>query len=128
MPYADLSLQAINTDPLRLIPGAAARAAEAAAFAKTAKEVSLAIHNPNNPTLANLSADLVGRGFTLRTFLVSRKSLDRAFGRYRELSFPTQSKPGVFTIPSEVLSTAAGAIRTLPAPCPAKEKPGWVNT
>ena len=115
MPYADLSLQAINTDALRLISEAAARAAEAAAFAKTAKEVSLAIHNPNNPTLANLSADLVGRGFTLRTFLVSRKSLDRAFGRYRELSFSTESKPGVFTIPSEVLSKAAGAISTLPA-------------
>ena len=115
MPYADLSLQAINTDALRLIPEATARAAEAAAFAKTAKELSLALHNPNNPALSKLSADLAGRGFTLRTFLVSKKSLDRALERYRELSFSTESKPGVFTISPDVLSKAAGAISTLPA-------------
>jgi len=115
MPYADLSLQAINTDALRLIPEATARVAEAAAFAKTAKELSLALHNPNNPALSKLSADLAGRGFTLRTFLVSKKSLDRALERYRELSFSTESKPGVFTISPDVLSKAAGAISTLPA-------------
>ena len=45
--YADLSQQEIDTDDLRVIKEEEARAAEAAAFGKTAKALSLAIHNPN---------------------------------------------------------------------------------
>lgn len=107
MPYVDLSLKQIDTDALRIIPEAAARAAEAAAFAKTAKALSVAIHNPNNPALTKLSADLAERGFSMNTFLVSKKSLDKAFARYSELSFAIAAKAGVFVVDNELLATLA---------------------
>ncbi|MCX6786240.1 MAG: hypothetical protein NTU85_00195, partial [Candidatus Kaiserbacteria bacterium] len=87
--YADLSLQEIDTDALRVIPEEEALAAEAAAFAKTAKVLSLAVHNPNNTAFAKLREKLAGRGFTLQEFLVSKKSLEKALARYADLSFTT---------------------------------------
>ncbi|MDP1689962.1 MAG: ATPase, T2SS/T4P/T4SS family [bacterium] len=113
IPYVDLALKQIDTDALRVVPEAAARAAEAAAFAKAAKTLSLAIHNPNNPALVKLSSDLAERGFQTHTFLVSKKSLDKAYSRYQELSFATESKPGVFIIPPETLAQTAGGARTI---------------
>ena len=101
--YADLSLQEIDTEALRIIPEEEAHEAEAAAFAKTAKALSLAVHNPNNPALAKIREELTTRGFTLQEFLVSKKSLDKAFSRYADLSLTTESKAGVFIIPAETL-------------------------
>src|SRR3989344_4429572 len=113
IPYVDLALKQIDNDALRIIPEEAARAAETGAFAKTAKTLSLAIQNPNNPTLMKLSSDLAERGYQTHTFLVSKKSLDKAFSRYRELSFAIESKPGVFTIPPETLAKTASGSETL---------------
>ncbi|MBI4133021.1 type II/IV secretion system protein [Candidatus Uhrbacteria bacterium] len=113
MPYADLALRQIDNDALRTIPEETARAAEVVAFARTAKNLSLAVHNPNNPAFAKLSADLVERGFSIHSSLVSKKSLDKALERYRELSFAAESKPGTFTITPEVSARAGSASNTL---------------
>ena len=72
--YVDLSSQEIDNEALRVIPEEEARAAEAVAFAKNAKTISLAVHNPNNPALLKLKDGLVAREFTLNEFLVSKKS------------------------------------------------------
>ncbi|MCR4276146.1 MAG: GspE/PulE family protein [Candidatus Parcubacteria bacterium] len=103
LPYADLSLREIDNDALRLIPEEEAHTAEAAAFKKTAKVLSLAISNPNNPALTKLREELVARGFTLQEFLVSKKSLERVFSRYGDLSYAAESKVGAFTVAPETL-------------------------
>jgi len=104
MSYADLSLMEIDNDALRVITEPSAREAEAAAFAKTAKILSLAIHNPNNQSLLGLREDLAARGFSLREFLVSKKSLDKVLSRYADLSLTSKSKAGAFVISSETLT------------------------
>src|SRR3989344_8655389 len=111
--YVNLALKQIDNDALRLIPETAARAAEVIAFAKTAKQLSLAVHNPNNPELKKVTDELTERGFVPTTYLVSKKSLDKALGRYRELSLTTESKSGVFTVNQEMLTklTKADASR-----------------
>ena len=73
MAYVDLSLKEIDNDALRVIPEEEARAAEAAAFAKTANILSLAVHNPNNPALEKLSNDLTQRGLTLHRISCFKK-------------------------------------------------------
>ena len=112
--YADLSLTQIDTDALRTIPEAQAREAEVAAFAKNAKELSLAIRNPNNPALAALREEVAARGFTIKEFLVSGKSLEKAYARYQDLSFAATSRAGVFTIAPAMLQKVAkeGASRS----------------
>ena len=110
--YADLSLKEIDTDALRTVPEEEARLAETAVFAKTAKELSLAVHNPNNPALAKLREELVGRGFHLKEFLVSKKSLERALSRYGDISYAAESKAGVFTVPPETLEKLTSGSQT----------------
>ncbi len=104
MPYMDLSLTEIDSDALRIIKEAQARTAEAAAFASISKVLSLAVHNPNNPALAALLEELQSRGFTVNQFLVSEKSLEKAFARYSELSTSSASKAGVVSVIDETLS------------------------
>lgn len=113
IPYADLALKQIDNDALRLVPEVAARAAEAAVFARAAKTLSLAVHNPNNPAFTTLSADLSERGFSLHPFLVSKKSLDKVLERYRELSYAVESKPGTFVIAKETFERAEKAGHSL---------------
>jgi len=105
--YADLSLREIDTDALRVIPEEEARSAEAVAFARAGETLLLAIHNPNNPALAKLREELTGRGFILQESLVSKKSLERVLARYADLTFATESKPGVFFITPEMFSKLA---------------------
>jgi len=114
MAYVDLSLKEIDSDALRTIPEAEARIAETIAFARVAEVLSLAIHNPNNPAFVKLRADLITRGFTLQEFLVSKKSLDRAFERYADLLFATESRAGGFVINKEALErlTKGGGTRS----------------
>ncbi|MBI2409934.1 Flp pilus assembly complex ATPase component TadA [Candidatus Kaiserbacteria bacterium] len=100
MTYTDLSMREIDTDALRVIPEAEAREAEAAAFAKVAKTLSVAIANPNNPALEKMRADIEKWGFKLKEFLVSKKSLEKALSRYSELSYAVESRAGMFAIPA----------------------------
>jgi type II secretory ATPase GspE/PulE/Tfp pilus assembly ATPase PilB-like protein len=102
--YTDLSMTAVDNDALRTIPEAVARETETVAFAKVARDLSIAIHNPNNPALGNLKEDLKSRGFTLHEFLISKNSLAGALARYADLSLTVESKPGVFAISSEKLA------------------------
>jgi type IV pilus assembly protein PilB len=115
MPYMDLSLKDIDGDALRTIPEADARQAEVAAFAKISKTLSLAVHNPNNPTLEKVIDDLKSRGFEVQQFLVSEKSLERAFDRYSELAASTETKAGVVSIIDEIFAKLAvkGAARSV---------------
>lgn len=105
--YADLSLTEIDNDALRIIPEGEAREAEVAAFAKTGKTLSLAVHNPNSPALAKLKEELVAREFNVLEFLVSKKSLERVLARYADLSFSSESKAGVFVVATETLAKLA---------------------
>ncbi|HVB20293.1 MAG TPA: type II/IV secretion system protein [Candidatus Paceibacterota bacterium] len=105
--YTDLSLEKIDNDALRIIPEETARLTESAAFAKTARDLSLAIHSPNNPALAKLEADLTERGFSLKKFLVSKKGLDRVLERYSDLSFAAKTKAGMVAISPETIAKFA---------------------
>ena len=103
MTYVDLSSHDIDGDALRTIPEEQARTAEAVAFEKVSKVVSLAIHNPNNPAYTKLIDELEKRGFTIKKFLISEKSLEKALSRYADLSLAKKSRAGVFTFDPEML-------------------------
>lgn len=109
MEYADLRLTDVDGDALRLIPEARAREVGAVAFARTAKVISLAVHNPGNEKLDELRADLSGRGFTVKEFLVSQKSLERALSRYSELSRASGAEAGILRVPASALPDSRSA-------------------
>jgi type IV pilus assembly protein PilB len=111
--YTDLSLVPVDTDALRVIPEEQARGAEAVAFARAGSHLSVAVHNPGHPALPALLATLEGRNFVVKQYLVSRKSMEKALDRYKDLSFTTEAKVGVFDISPEALAELGGKIKSL---------------
>ena len=111
--YVDLSLVAINTDALRLISDAEARDAEAVAFGRVGKRVSLAARSPENPKVKALVQKLSDLGYEVAEFITSGESLKRAYARYAELSYATETKAGVFELSNEELEELLGKVENL---------------
>ncbi len=111
--YVDLSLVAINTDALRLIPEAEAREAEAAVFGRVGKRVNLVARAPENPKVKALVAKLTELGYEVTLFMASQESLKRAYARYEDLSYATETKAGVFELSNEELEQLLTKVTSL---------------
>ncbi|MFZ1988121.1 MAG: GspE/PulE family protein [Minisyncoccia bacterium] len=113
--YVDLSGAPIDMEALRLIPEAQAREAEVIAFQKNGKHLSLGIKNPQNLTLAGILTSFEGQGFILEKYLISKKSFEKAFARYVELSQATKSTKGIVSISPERTQELAASLGTIAA-------------
>jgi len=113
--YTDLTIVPVNVDALRLVPEKEAREAEAVTFEKNGKHLSIATRNPSNVMLAQVEHALEAQGFILTRFLISKKSLERALDRYKDLSFAAESRAGVFDIQGDELVTLEKELGTLAA-------------
>ena len=111
--YADLSLVAVNTDALRLVTEKEARDAELAVFGRVGKRVSVAARAPENPKVKTLVAKLKELGYEVTLFIVSQESLKRAFARYADLSYATETKAGVFELSNEELEQLLTKVTSL---------------
>ncbi len=114
-PYTDLTSIPVNMDALRIVPEKEAIEAELIAFDKNGRHLSIAIHNPNNPALPALEHALEARGFALAPHMISRRSLDVALARYKELSLATGTKAGVFDLAGDEFETMSKELSSLPA-------------
>ena len=101
--YIDLSLVSINADALRLVPEEEARATEAVVFGQVGKRLSLAVRAPEATAVKQLMEKLQNLGYTTVVFMASQESLRRAFERYADLSYATNSQAGVLEISGEDL-------------------------
>jgi type IV pilus assembly protein PilB len=111
--YQDLTRLSINNDALRLIAEPAARDAETAAFDLVGKKLSLAVRSPQQPKLRAVKEELEKQGYVIEEYMVSRASLERAWERYKDLSYATESKEGILDISQEELKKAVSSIHTI---------------
>lgn len=113
VPYTDLSITPVDMEGLRLVSEKDAREAEAVVFNKVGKKISLASLRPTNPNVQALQEKLAARGFTVIPYIISRHSLEKAWERYKDLSFATESKAGVFDISGERMQEVAKTLHSL---------------
>ncbi len=111
--YVDLSLVAINSDALRLLPEKDARDAEVVAFGMVGKKLSLAVRSPANPKALATVQHLQDLGYIPTMFMCSQESLARGYARYADLSFATESKAGVFEISPEEIEALLTKVKSL---------------
>ncbi len=111
--YVDLSLVAVNSDALRVIPEAEAKAAEAAAFGKVSKRLSVAVRAPESDKVKVLVKKLEEQGYEVVLFMCSQESLKRAYLRYADLSYATETKAGVFELSNEELEQLLDKVKGL---------------
>jgi type IV pilus assembly protein PilB len=112
--YVDLSLVAVNVDALRVITEAEARETEAAAFGRVGKKLSVAVRAPEHPKVKALAAKLTELGYEVTLYMCSQESLKRAYQRYTDLSYATETKAGVFELSNEELEQLMGLVGNLP--------------
>ncbi|MBP6884652.1 MAG: type II/IV secretion system protein [Candidatus Pacebacteria bacterium] len=111
--YVDLSTTTIQNEALRLIPEEEARRVKAASFKVFGKEVHIAVISPEDGEVKVLAEDFVRRGFKPTLFMSSHASLEKAWARYKEISFAQESKRGGLDVSSETLAELKDKIKTL---------------
>lgn len=110
--YIDLSVFSINTDALRLMPEAEARESSLAVFDSIGKKLSVAILSPNQEVTKQKLKDLEDRGYTLTVFMVSKASLEKAWNRYKDLSFAMETKAGSLDVSNDEITNLLKEVKT----------------
>lgn len=113
VPYADLTRLTIDTDGLRLIPEEDARAAKMAIFDLIGKRVRVAMLAPGRDDTKAITKDLENRGYIVEPFMVSTQSLERAWERYKEISFASVTKEGTLDISNQDIETFINQVQKL---------------
>lgn len=98
VPYADLTRVTIDTDGLRILPEEDSRRAKMAIFDLIGKHVRVAVLAPGRDDTQGVLKDLGEKGYIVEPFMVSTRSLNRAWDRYKEISYATTSKEGTLDI------------------------------
>lgn len=103
VPPINLSGVIIENDALRAIPEKDAISLEIAPFKIVGRNIHVAVRSPQPEKLESLSAYFGEHNLTPHFYMTSLASLEKAWGRYKELSYASESKVGTVTISGEAL-------------------------
>lgn len=102
--YGDLSSLTINTNALKLIPEDKSKKNKLAVFDITNKKIKVAVISPNNQDTKNALEELEKRGYQITVFMVSRQSIEKAWSRYKDISYTVKVKKGIINIDAQMIS------------------------
>jgi len=103
VPPVHLASMPIENDALRLIDEAEARKEEVAAFKLLGKDVHVAIRSPQPDKIANWTKFFKDREYIPHFYMASLASLEKAWERYKEISYAVETKSGSMAISGEAL-------------------------
>ncbi len=113
LPYTNLLTVPIDNDALRLVDEDQARSLEVAPFKIVGKNLSLAVRAPEKPEVLALKDTLTNDGYIVKIFMASKKSLTKAWDRYKELSHSTTSRSGTLDIATDTIIDLRNKIKTI---------------
>ena len=111
--YVDLTNKSIDTDALRIITEQEARSAEIAPFHKQNKDIFVAMRAPERSDSLKMIEKIERLGYKARRMITSHTSLERAWERYHDISYATQTEAGVLTLSSETIAQMREKVQTL---------------
>ncbi|MDD5050600.1 MAG: GspE/PulE family protein [Candidatus Pacebacteria bacterium] len=111
--YLDLSAISINTDALGIIPEEKAREAKMAIFNMVGKKLQIAVLTPANEKTVETISELKARAYECTSFLVSTASLEKAWSRYKDISFAYETKAGALDISNEEIASILKNVKTI---------------
>ncbi len=113
IPYVDLSTTAVQNEALRLMPEEEARRIFVAPFKIFGKELHLAVLSPASDETKTCIEEFTRKGYDVKPYMTSHASLNRAWDRYKEISFAQESRRGGLDVSSETLEELAKQIKTM---------------
>ena len=111
--YVDLTMMPINTDALRLIPQERAHASGIASFDLIGRKIYLAVRSPLPTLVKEEIARLKEKKYEVIVFMASKKSIERAWSRYGDISYAVQTEKGIIDISSADIQDVLNDIKTL---------------
>jgi len=111
--FIDLKPVPINTDALRLIPEDLAREARIAIFDKVAKKIQVALFSPKNEKAVIILNKLEAEGYKLNINMTTMASLEKAWERYKDLSYAVKTASGTFDISTDQVSEYISKIKKI---------------
>ncbi len=110
--YLDLRGIPIDTDALKTIEEDVARTSEVAGFDLVGKKLSLAVRSPQKDTTTKIITSLEEQGYKVTPFMVSLASLEKAWSRYSDITFATESTAGLLDISSSEIEKFVSETKT----------------
>jgi type IV pilus assembly protein PilB len=113
VPSINLAGIAIDNDALRSIPEKEAIAEEIAPFKVVGKELHVAVRSPQKEKLEVLTEYFKERGYIAHFYMASLASLNKAWERYNEISYASESKAGAIAISGDALKKIMADIKNI---------------
>ncbi len=111
--YIDLSTVPVNTDSLRIIPEKVSREINVAIFEKSSKKLKLAVVSPQAPKTIEIIKKLKEDDYEVTVFMVSIKSIEKLWKRYKEISFSSRTKAGIIDISDQNITKIEERVKNL---------------
>jgi len=109
--YLDLSAIPINSDALRILNEEEAEASNVAVFDMVGKKIQVAIISPKDDKTISVINKLSADGYFPVVHMVSKKSLEKAWSRYKDLSYSSESTAGTFDIAGDSVLAIMGQVK-----------------
>jgi type II secretory ATPase GspE/PulE/Tfp pilus assembly ATPase PilB-like protein len=103
LPYVDLYRMGIDNEALRYIDEKDAREMNVAPFKLFGKNVFVAVHSPKEELFQRLREDMERKSLVPVFYMASTASIEKVWGRYKEISMAESSQVGGLDISKEVL-------------------------
>ncbi len=103
--YIDLTKVSINSDGLKLIEEETARTSLVAIFDIVGTKISIAVHSPDSVETKDVLDNLERRGYKSIVFIASIHSLNKAWERYKDISFASETEAGSLDISNEEIES-----------------------
>jgi len=111
--FIDLKPIPINTEALKLIPEDIAREAKIAVFSRVGKKIQVALFSPKNEKAVIILKKLESEGYKAQVNMATMASLEKAWGRYKDLSYATNSTAGTFDISTDQVTDFMSKIKKI---------------
>ena len=114
IPYLDLTVTPINIDAMRVISETDTRQAGIAVFNEVDKVLSIGALSPENTKTIGALEKLKTKGYTIKLFMVSHASLNKVWGRYKDLSYSFETKSGALDISNDQITEFLEKVHSIP--------------
>lgn len=103
--YIDLTTVSINSDGLKLVDEKTATESKVAIFDIVGTKISIAVHSPESPETKDVLDTLTRNGYKPTLFIASIHSLEKAWERYHDISFASETEAGSLDISNEEIES-----------------------
>ncbi len=107
LPYINMDTITVDASAVLLVPEAAAHDAEITVFQKVGKKIKVAIRNPNSLSAQSILENLKMQHYEPQVYMVSRHSLEKAWGRYKEAKKSQPLPKGIVSLEENTIAAQA---------------------